>query len=168
LLVGLLCSLPTAAVAQPSTPAVTTCSGQVILNPGFESGPKAWSAPAGVITNSGVEPPHGGSWDAVLGVLGGTETVSQQISIPAGCHGTLSFWLHIDTDETTTTTAYDKLTLKIGTTTLGTWSNLNHNLGYSQKNLLLSAGSYLLSFTATEDATLLTTFVLDDVTLTLS
>lgn len=165
---GLLCWLPVAAQAQPLL-ATATCSGQVVGNPGFESGSLDWSASAGVITNSSSEPPHSGSWDAVLGVLGGTETISQTITVPAGCHGTLSFWLHIDTEETTTTTAYDRLSLKAGTTQLATWSNLNHNLGYSQKVIALPVtGTFPITFTATEDSTLLTTFVLDDVTVTLS
>ncbi len=168
LVVGLLCWLPTAAVAQPVRPAAYSCSGQLIPNPGFESGSKGWSASPGVITDSGIEPPHSGSWDAVLGILGGTQTLAITVTIPAGCHGTLSFWLHIDTDETTTTTAYDKLTLKANSATLATWSNLNHNVGYSQKNFGLSGGQTVtLVFTATEDSTLLTTFVLDDITLTL-
>jgi hypothetical protein len=29
------------------------------------------------------------------------------VRIPAGCHATLSFYLHIDSAETTTSTAYD-------------------------------------------------------------
>jgi hypothetical protein len=125
--------------AAQAQPAATGCSGQQVLSPGFE-----------------------------LGALGQTQTVTEQVSIPAGCHGTLSFWLHIETEETTTTIAYDKLTLKAGTTTLATWSNLNHNTGYIQQNLMLPAGSFALTYTATEDATLLTSFFVNQVTLTLS
>ena len=178
---GLLCWLPVVAEAQPAAsaqpvssaqpaPVVTTgCSGQLIRNPGFESGAVYWSASPGVITNSSSEPPHSGSWNAVLGILGGTESISQSVTVPTGCHATLSFWLHIDTEETTTTTAYDKLTLKVNTTQVASWSNLNHNLGYSQRTLTLSGtGSFTITFTATEDSSLLTTFVLDDVTVTLS
>jgi hypothetical protein len=170
LVAGLLCWLPVAAEARPSvgTAAAATCSGQLIRNPGFESGPVYWTAPAGVITNSSSESPHSGSWDAVLGILGGTQTISQTITIPFGCQATLSFWLHIDTAETTTTTAYDKLILKMNSTTLKTWSNLNHNAGYTQYSLSLPSGTFALTFTATEDSSLLTLFVLDDVTLTLS
>jgi hypothetical protein len=73
-----------------------------------------------VVSNSTSEPPHSGSWDAWLDGYGSThtDTLSQQVSIPAGCQATLTFWLHIDTAETTTTTAYDKLIGAIGTTTL--------------------------------------------------
>ena len=172
LVVAVLCWLPVAAAAEPVATAsavATTCSGQLIGNPGFESGSVSWTASPGVITDSSSEPPHSGSWDAVLGILGGTESISQTITIPAGCRATLSFWLHIDTEETTTTTAYDRLTLKLNSTQVASWSNLNHNLGYSQRTVTISAtGTVTITFTATEDSSLLTTFVLDDVTVTLS
>ena len=61
------------------------------------------------------------------------------MTIPAGCAATLTFYLHIDTAETTTTTAYDKLTVKAGSTTLATYSNLNKNTGYAQKSFNLSS-----------------------------
>ena len=50
---------------------------------------------------------------------------------------TLTFWLHIDTAETTTTTAFDVLSIQVLNTcntvlqTLGTFSNLNKAAGYS-------------------------------------
>jgi len=53
----------------------------------------------------------------------------------------MSFWLHIDTAETTTSTAFDTLRVQVlnsaGTTvlaTLGTFSNLNHATGYQQRS----------------------------------
>ena len=61
------------------------------------------------------------------------------MTIPAGCTATLSFYLHIDTAETTTTIAYDTLTVKLGSTTLATYSNLNHNTGYAQKSFNVSS-----------------------------
>ena len=79
------------------------------------------------------------------------------MTIPAGCAATLTFWLHIDSAETTTTTAYDKLTVKAGTTTLATYSNLNKAAGYSQKSFNLSsfAGQTVtISFSGTEDSSL--------------
>jgi len=93
------------------------------------------------------------------------------MTIPAGCGATLSFWLHIDTAETTGTTAYDKLTVKAGGTTLATYSNLNHNSGYAQKSFNLSsfAGQTVtISFSGTEDVSLATSFVIDDTALNLS
>jgi hypothetical protein len=151
----------------------TGCSGQNIGNPGFETGAAApWTTSAGVISNSAGEPPHAGSWDAWLDGYGTThtDTLSQPVSIPAGCAATLTFWLHIDTAETTTT-AYDKRTISVGATTLATYSNLNHATGYSPKTLNASAfagQTVTIKFTGTEDSQKQTSFVVDDTALTLS
>ncbi len=152
----------------------TGCSGQLLGNPGFETGSAApWSTTTGVISNDPSEPARSGAWNAWLDGYGTThtDTLSQQVTIPAGCHATLSFWLHVDTAETTTTTPYDTLTIKTGTTVLATYSNLNHATGYSQKTFDISglAGQTItLTFTGTEDYTKQTSFVLDDTALTLS
>ncbi|HEU5269667.1 MAG TPA: putative Ig domain-containing protein [Jatrophihabitans sp.] len=148
------------------------CSGQLLGNPGFETGTASpWTASTGVIDNSSSEPAHSGSWKAWLDGYGTThtDTLSQSVTIPSGCSGTLTFWLHIDTSETTTTTAYDKLTVKAGSTTLATYSNLNHNTGYAQKSLPVTGGQTVtISFTGTEDSSLQTSFVIDDTALNLS
>jgi len=83
----------------------------------------------------------------------------------------LSFYLHIDSAETTTSVQYDKLTVKLGSTTLATYSNLNKASGYSLKSFNVSsfAGQTVtLNFTGTEDYSLQTSFVVDDTALTLS
>jgi hypothetical protein len=150
------------------------CSGQELGNPGFETGSASpWTASSGVISNSSSEPPHSGSWDAWLDGYGvsHTDTVSQSVTIPAGCTATLSFYLHIDTAETTTSTAYDKLTVKAGSTTLATYSNLNHNSGYALKSFNVSAlagQTVTVSFSGVEGNQLQTSFVLDDTALTMS
>jgi hypothetical protein len=150
------------------------CSGQKLGNPGFETGTAApWSASAGVIDNSTSQPARSGSWKAWLDGYGQThtDTLSQSVAIPAGCSATLSFYLHIDSAETTTTTQYDKLTVKAGSTTLATYSNLNKASGYSLKSFNLSsfAGQTVsISFTGTEDSSLQTSFVIDDTGLNLS
>lgn len=82
---------------------------------------------------------------------------------------TLSFFLKIVSSETTTTTAFDRLTVQVGTTTLATFSNLNEGTGtYVQRSF--SVGSFAgqtvtLRFTGTEDASLQTSFVIDDTAL---
>ncbi|HJQ00610.1 MAG TPA: M4 family metallopeptidase [Jatrophihabitans sp.] len=146
--------------------------GQKLGNPGFESGNTIWSSTAGVIGQYGSsgEPTHSGTWDAWMDGYGTThtDTLSQSVSIPSGCAATFSFYLHIDTSETTTTTAFDKLTVKAGSTTLATYSNLNHATGYSLKSFTVPAGSTSVSFTATEDSSLQTSFVIDDTAFTAS
>jgi hypothetical protein len=92
------------------------------------------------------------------------------VTIPAGCtNTTFSFWLHIDTAETTTTTQFDKLTITANGTTIATFSNLNHNTGYTQHSYSLGgfAGQAVtLKFTGTEDSSLQTSFVVDDTAVT--
>jgi serine protease len=148
-------------------------TGQKLANPGFESGNVSWNATAGVIGQWGSsgEPPHGGTWDAWLDGYGSTHTdsINQSVTLPSGCSSySLTFWLHVDTAETTTTTQYDKLTVTVGATTLATYSNLNHATGYSQKSFNLAgfAGQTVtLKFTGTEDSSLQTSFVIDDTAL---
>ncbi|MFN2561228.1 MAG: putative Ig domain-containing protein [Jatrophihabitans sp.] len=148
--------------------------GQKLGNPGFETGTAApWTATAGVVDNSTSQPAHSGSWKAWMDGYGSahTDTLSQSVTIPAGCSATFSFWLHIDSAETTTSVAYDKLTVKAGSTTLATYSNLNKATGYVQKSFSLSslAGQTVsVSFSGSEDSSLQTSFVVDDTAVTLS
>jgi hypothetical protein len=148
--------------------------GQKLGNPGFETGTAApWTASAGVIDNSTGQAAHAGSWKAWMNGYGTahTDTLTQSVSIPAGCAATLTFWLHVDSAETTTSTAFDKLTVKAGSTTLATYSNLNKATGYSQKSFNVSslAGQTVtISFSGTEDSSLQTSFVIDDTALTVS
>lgn len=149
--------------------------GQKLKNPGFEAGATSWSQTSGVIGQYGSsgEPPHGGTWDAWLDGYGAThtDTLSQSVTIASGCSATLSFYLHIDTSETTTSVAYDKLTVKLGSTTLATYSNLNRASGYTLRSFNVSsfAGqAATLTFTGTEDVSLQTSFVVDDTALTAS
>ncbi|MBM9503750.1 M4 family metallopeptidase [Streptomyces sp. KK5PA1] len=142
---------------------------QLLGNPGFETGSASpWTASSGVIDNSTGEPAHGGSWKAWLNGYGTThtDTLSQTVSIPAGCTTAgFTFYLHVDTAETTTSTQYDKLTVAAGSTTLATYSNLNAASGYVQKSISLApyvGQSVTLKFTGTEDSSLQTSFVIDD------
>jgi hypothetical protein len=143
---------------------------QQLGNPGFETGSAApWTTTAGVINANGAgETSHSGTWYAWLDGYGTThtDTLSQTITIPAGCTAaSLSFWLHIDTAETTTTTAFDKLTITANGTTIAAFSNLNHATGYQQHTYPLGsfAGSTVtVTFTGTEDSSLQTSFVVDD------
>ncbi|MEV0570011.1 M4 family peptidase, partial [Dactylosporangium sp. NPDC050588] len=100
-----------------------------------------------------------------------TESISQAVTIPAGCSATLTFYTHIDSAETTTTTAYDKLTVTAGSTTLGTLSNLNKASGYVLRTYSLNAfagQTVTIKFNGTEDSSLQTSFVIDDTAVTVS
>jgi Zn-dependent metalloprotease len=147
------------------------CAAGLPANGGFEAGAASWSASSGVIGQNGSQgqPTHGGTWNAWLDGYGRThtDTLSQTVAIPTACR-TLSFWLHIDSAETTASTAYDRLTVKIGSTTLATYSNLNKAAGYQQRsfNVASFAGQTVtITFTGTEDSSLQTSFVIDDAAL---
>ena len=144
-------------------------ASQLLGNPGFETGSAApWTSTAGVINPNGAgETAHSGTWYAWLDGYGTThtDTLTQTVTVPAACtNSTLSFWLHIDTAETTTTTQFDKLTITVNGTTVATFSNLNHASGYQQHTYSLGGrtGSVTIKFSGTEDSSLQTSFVVDD------
>ena len=165
---------------------VTAAGGtptQLIVDSGFENGTTVtpWTLSSGVICSNSTcsgQTSHAGNWFIWLDGYGKThtDTASQSIAIPAGkTTATLSYYLHIDTAETTKSTAYDKLTVQLlnssGTvlTTLATYSNLNAASGYVVHTSSLAAyigQTVTLKFTGTEDSSLETSFVLDDITLT--
>jgi hypothetical protein len=166
-----------------ATISLTVCTSgggttqQLLGNPGFENGsgsPAPWTVSAGVIDNSSFQAPHSGSWKAWLNGYGSvhTDTLWQQLSIPAtATSASLSFWRHIDTTETSTTTAYDTLKVQVrnssGTVlaTLATYSNLNAGAGYTQVSFDLSAykgQTIQIYLVGTEDSSLKTSFVVDD------
>ena len=169
-------SVPAQTGEPTCTPQSGSCAspGQKLGNPGFESGTAPWSATAGVVGSFSAEPAHSGTSVAWLDGYGTThtDTLSQSVTLPAGCSTyTLTFFLHIDTAETTTTTQFDKLTVALGSTTLATYSNLNHASGYSQKTFNVSAfagQTVTLKFTGVEDSSLQTSFVVDDTALNVS
>jgi subtilase family serine protease len=156
----------------------SSAAQNLIVNGGFETGAAApWTLTAGVLNNNAAEPPHTGSWDAWLDGYGvrHTDTATQTVTIPSTITtATLTFWLHIDTAETTTTTAFDTLTVQVLNSsntvlaTLGTFSNLNHAAGYLQHSFSVAqfkGQTVKIRFTGTEDTSLQTSFVIDDVSL---
>jgi subtilisin family serine protease len=160
---------------------VTGCGGgtqQLLLNPGFESGNNGnWTVTAGVIDSSTGRPARTGSWKAWLDGYGTTHTDSafQTVTISSSAiSATLTFWVRIDTAETTTTTQFDKLSVQIRNTsntvlsTLATYSNLNANSTYVQKSFDVTSfrgQTIRVYFLGTEDSSLQTSFVIDDTAL---
>ncbi len=156
-------------------------SGQLLGNTGFESGSASpWSMSSGVLcSNSGCsgQSSHAGSYFAWLDGYGSshTDTVSQSVTIPSGnSSATLSFYLHVDTSETTSTSKYDTLKVQVLNSsgsvlkTLHTYSNLDAASGYVQHSFNMSAyvgQTVTIKFTGKEDYSLQTSFVLDDITL---
>jgi hypothetical protein len=167
-------------VGSSSTITVTvsnSAQSQLLGNPGFENGsanPAPWTVTSGVVDSSASEAPHSGTWKAWMDGYGTTHTDSivQTVTIPSTVTtATLSFWLHIDTAETTTTTAFDTLKVQIrnssGTVlaTLATYSNLNAATGYSQKSFNVAAykgQTIQVYLVGSEDSSAQTSFVVDD------
>jgi hypothetical protein len=150
---------------------------QLIGNPGFENGSTntaPWTTTSGVVDSSTGEAAHAGTWKAWMCGYGSTHTdnIVQTVTIAStATTATLTFWLHIDTAETTTTSAFDTLQVQIRNSsgavlaTLATYSNLNKNTGYVQKSFDVSAykGQTIQVFlVGAEDSSLQTSFVVDD------
>jgi hypothetical protein len=146
----------------------STCTpAQLLANPGFENGSTTtpWTQTSTLgylpITNASGEPPHTGTWKAWFNGNGttDTDTIAQTVTIPTGCKATLTYWLHIDTTENTTTATPDTFKVQLlnpsGTvlTTLAAYSNLNKNTGFTQFSSDISAyagQTVTLKFTGTE------------------
>jgi len=154
-----------------------TTSSELIGNGGFESGNTVWTASTSVIDNGTTQASHAGSWKAWLDGYGSahTDSVLQTVSIPAAASSaTLTFWLKVLSDETTTTSAYDTLKVQVrnssGTvlTTLKTYSNLDKGSAYVQRSFDLSAykgQTVQIYFEGVEGSTVATSFLIDDVSL---
>jgi hypothetical protein len=157
---------------------VNNAATQLVTNGGFESGATSWTASTGVITSDTGEAAHAGTWKAWLNGYGAvhTDTMYQQLALPStGTSYTLAFWLRVDSAETTTTSAYDTLKVQVrnssGTVlaTLATYSNLNKGTSFVQKSFDLSAykgQTVRIYFEGTEDSTVATSFIIDDVSVT--
>jgi xanthomonalisin len=155
---------------------VTIGSAQLLGNPGFETGTAApWSITANVLVdNQGLA--HSGQWYAQIGHGGTrahTDTVSQTVTIPAGkTSATLSFYL--DTSTSDDILANDVLSVEVRSTTgtilatLATYGNLSATGHYVLHNLDMTpwiGQKVQIAFVGANNATLQTTWSLDDVAL---
>ncbi|MDG4826999.1 S8 family serine peptidase [Asanoa sp. WMMD1127] len=159
---------------------VTTGGGgctpvQVVGNPSLESGTTPWSANSGVIGAwaSYGYPGHTGTRSAWLGGQGRTHTdyVQQSVTIPAACtSATLRYWVRITTAENDGQ-VWDRLTVTMGSTTVGSATNLDANSAYVEKVVDVTqfrGQTVTLRFNGAEDQSLQTSFVVDDVTINAS
>ncbi len=164
---------PTETCGTTTTPAP---SGNLVANPGFESGASSWTQTSGVITNDTGASPHAGAYYAWLDGYGAahTDSVAQTVTVPAASAATLGFYLRVASDETTTSSAYDTLKVQVtpsggSTSTLATYSNLDKGTGYVSRSVNLSAyagKTVTIKFLGVEDSSAATSFLLDDVSLT--
>lgn len=158
----------------PTTPPT---GGNILGNPGFESGATTWTGTSGPITTNTGRPARTGSWKLWLGGNGSssTETINQTVTIPASATAaTLSYWIRTDTSESGSR-AYDTMRVQVvdgsTATTLRTFTNVGTNATYTQYSHNLTAykgKSVTIRFTMTEDSSLQTSFVVDDTALNVS
>ena len=158
-----------------ASPTVCSTVNQVLGNPGFESGPGGgWKGSRGVITDSNPDWPHSGAWVANLNGKGRSNTrkLYQRLTLPADiCSAQLNFWLRIETNESATAPARDKLKLTVrkpsGTTlqTLATYSNQDSSATYALQSFDLTAfrgKTIRLQWTGSENGSGATRFLIDD------
>jgi hypothetical protein len=166
--------------ADPTCGGTTTpppTGGNVLGNPGFESGATVWTGTSGPITTNTGRPARTGSWKLWLGGNGSstTETINQSVTIPStATAATLSYWIRTDTAESGTR-AYDTMRVQVvdgsTATTLRTFTNVGTNATYTQYSHSLAAykgRTVTIRFTMTEDSSLQTSFVVDDTALNVS
>jgi len=153
-------------------------SQQLLANTGFET-TGSWTATSGVLCTTGCsgESAHAGAGFAWLDGYGSThtDTLAQSVTIPTGkTSAVLQFYLHVDTAETGST-AVDTLNVQLLNSSgaqianLGTYSNLDASTGYVVHSANLNAyigQTITINFVGAENSARQTSFVLDDVTLT--
>jgi hypothetical protein len=147
---------------------------ELITNGGFEGSATGWTLSGTAAWSNGAYPHSGTGYTLMGSNVTSTGAEYQQITIPTTATGTLTFWLNVTSDETTTTTAYDNEYVEVRNTagtllaTLATYSNLNKGTAgvYSQKSLSVAAykgQTVRIQFRNSSDSSLLTTFRIDDV-----
>ncbi|WP_338845789.1 M4 family metallopeptidase [Massilia sp. W12] len=155
----------------------TPLNSELISNGGFEQGASGWAGDVGVINSWREMPAASGKNNAWMGGNGTmyTENLYQQVTIPVTAKSaTLSFMLHINSDEPRATVAADKMTVSVLDSknavlkVLATYSNQNKATGYQKRSFDLSAykgKTIRILFSETENFFYQTSFVLDDVSL---
>ena len=170
-----------AQAADPTCGGTTTTppptGGNLLANPGFESGAASWAGTTGLITTNTGRPARTGSYKAWFGGNGttSTENLTQTVTIPStATAANLSYWIRTDTAESGST-AYDTFKIQVvvggATTTLRTFSNVGTNATYTQysHSLLAYKGkSVTVKFLMNEDSSLQTSFVVDDTAVNVS
>jgi hypothetical protein len=148
--------------------------GNLIVNPGFETGTTPWVLSGQVVRSTGSFP-HSGTAYMILGAVNSTTgTLYQTVTVPSG-GANLNFWLNITTSEAAGASVFDRLFIEVRSTsgtlfaTLATFSNQNSGTAgvyvlSGPYNLNAFAGQTVrIQFRATEDVTLPTSFRVDDV-----
>ena len=153
---------------------VAAAPSELIVNGGFEPAVTAWTRSGAAYFSTGGVSHTGVGYAFVAKGNATTGRLSQQIDVPAGSNPSLSFWLNITSDETSSLAA-DRLFVEVlnssGTrlTTLASYSNLDATApGAYVLRTGFRLGAYAgqpirLQFRAVADAANITAFRVDDV-----
>lgn len=144
-----------------------------VVNPGFESGNTGWTqSSSGGFNLIETNKPRTGIYSVWgLGYNSGTDRISQPMVIPT--NGTLRYWWHLSSTEGTST-AYDFMHVRIrnssGTllATVRSRSNTATRNVWSQDTISLAAYAgqqVVVSFEFTSDSSVVSSFYVDDVSL---
>jgi hypothetical protein len=164
-------------VSVPVTLTVNATGGsELIVNGGLEGASTPWVFSGQAIRQTGANARSGTGYLILNGTNSSSGSAYQTITIPSGTAPSLVFWLNTTTDETTTTTVYDRFFVEVRSTsgtllaTLATFSNLTRSTAVGAYTL---RGSYSLAsfagqtvriqFRGTTDVSLITSFRVDDV-----
>lgn len=150
--------------------ATTPPAGNLLANPGFETGDAVWKATGDVIRfDSGRQ--HTGDWTACLGGRGParTHSLAQTVTLPEG-PSSLSLWMDVRTSEEPATGGSDTLSLEVvpsggEAVELAEFSDLDASVDHLPSTFDLGAyagRTVQVRLTSTEDATLRTSFCIDD------
>lgn len=171
---------PTGGTPTPTPTTTPTPSGsELIVNGNLETSLSPWvSSGSGALYTSNGANPYNGTGYMYFGTANSvTGQTYQTVTIPSTATGTLSFYLNVTSNESTTSTQYDKLYVEVrstsGTllTTLATYSNLNKassGTAYTLRTASLAAykgQTVNLQFRAVTDSSQPTTFRVDGVSL---
>lgn len=160
---------PTPTLPGP-TPTSPPGGTERVVNGGFESGTSPWVQSS---TNGyqliDTTRPHAGSYSAYLGGYNnGTDTIYQTLTVPT--NGTLSYWWYMSTQETSHPWDYLRVQVRnsAGTVlaTLRTWNDGSGANTWRQDSVSLAAyagQTVRITFSATTDSSLTTSFFVDDV-----
>ncbi len=131
--------------------AITTFAGNIITNPGFESGTTGWSQCGNVNATVVTTHPHAGTHDERDGTgsaePNGDTGLCQSVTIPAG--GSLDFWVYQLSNEGGTTYAWQEADLldSSGTRVVQFYQTSTNNASWVHKTYSISAyagGTYYL------------------------
>ncbi|MCH8613515.1 S8 family peptidase [Arsenicicoccus dermatophilus] len=158
---------PAPVPTETSAPAPST--NNAVKNGDFESAGTGWSATPGVINTNPGRKAHSGSgklWLAGTGRMN-WQRAQQTVKVPTG-NPKLTYWVAIDTAETSKYARFDNARVAINGTPVASYSAQDKTNGYVQKTVDLTkyAGKTItLGFSASEDYTRQTSFVFDDITI---